>query len=159
MLVKCQGCGEKIDKDIAFKIVVKNVNRYYCTESEYLNIANIKKTKDNTYLYINDIFGYKVVNTVLFKEINEIANTHTYLKISNYIYENNKFLCSAMQKDFNNEYCKIKYFTAILKNNLSDYIINKEISPKKIEIDIPKDNYKPKIRRKSLLEFEQEDGE
>lgn len=35
MLVKCRKCGNKIDRNNAFKVVVDNKNVYYCNEKEY----------------------------------------------------------------------------------------------------------------------------
>lgn len=159
MLVKCQSCGLKTDRDIAFKIKVQGINKYYCTENEYLKIINEKKIKDDTYITIYEIFGYKIMHTTLFKEVSELATVYTFDKINKYLSLNKAYITSTMQKDFKNEYAKIRYFMAIIRNNLKDFTDgDKEIVIKTKEIDIAKDNYKPRKKRKSLNEFEEEVG-
>lgn len=37
MIVKCKECGNKIDRDTAFKIRLRDQNNYFCSESEYKN--------------------------------------------------------------------------------------------------------------------------
>ena len=62
-----------------------------------------------------------------------------------------------MGKDFSSEYAKIRYFSAILKNSLTDY------KPKvKVEIDWQKpvetykSNYKQKVVRVGFDDLEEE---
>ena len=38
-----------------------------------------------------------------------------------FLKENEAYLHNVMQKEFNSEYSEIRYFTAILKNNLTDF--------------------------------------
>ena len=67
MLVKCRQCGTKIDRKTAFKVVVGGKNAYYCNEAEYQKTLHEKEIKTITYDCINQIFGYKVLNSALFK--------------------------------------------------------------------------------------------
>lgn len=160
MLVKCKICGNKIDRKCAFKVIVNEKNNYYCTEEEYNEWKSNKDIKDSIYEVIFNIFGHKTINTILYKEINEIGNLYGYKNILNYINDNKNYLYSVMQKEFKSEYAKIRYFSAILKNNISDY--TKKLPPeviKKVEADIPKDNFKPRKRKKCISEFENEMGD
>lgn len=159
MLVKCKGCQEKIDRDIAYKIVINGKNNYYCNEQEYKDIKNKKEIKDNTYLKIYDIFGRKITNTILFKEVNELADIYGYEIIYAYLDKNQDYLSNVMAKDFNNEFGQIRYFSAILKNSLTDFKVENKVVEKKLIVDIPKNNFKPKQRKKSLIEYEMEVGE
>lgn len=159
MLVKCKGCQEKIDRDIAYKIVINGKNNYYCNEQEYKDIKNKKEIKDNTYLKIYDIFGRKITNTILFKEVNELADIYGYEIIYAYLDKNQDYLSNVMSKDFNNEFGQIRYFSAILKNSLTDFKVENKVVEKKLIVDIPKNNFKPKQRKKSLIEYEMEVGE
>ena len=159
MLVKCVHCGEKIDRDLAFKVRVGKVNKYYCTEMEYKTEVGKKEVKDNVYILIDNIFGYKITHTSLYKEISEISTIHTFSKINEYLIDRQKDLSSIMSRDFSSEYGKIRYFSAILKNSLTDYIVKKEEIKKEIIVDIAKDNYTIRKRRKTLLDFEEEVGE
>lgn len=159
MLVKCKGCQEKIDRDIAYKIVINGKNNYYCNEQEYKDIKNKRKIKDNTYLKIYDIFGRKITNTILFKEVNELADIYGYEIIYAYLDKNQDYLSNVMSKDFNNEFGQIRYFSAILKNSLTDFKVENKVVEKELIVDIPKNNFKPKQRKKSLIEYEMEVGE
>lgn len=159
MLVKCRGCFNKIDRDLAYKVVVKGVNHYYCNKQEYDEIQKKRQSKDNTFLCINDIFGYKVTSTVLFKEINGLHDTYTYEKILAYLQENQQYLQQVMEKKFVSEYAKIRYFAAILKNNLADFRLRKPEFVKLVDIDMSSSRYKRKKQRKALSEIEQEVGD
>ena len=77
MLVKCRYCDNKIDRKDAFKVVVDGKNIYYCNEAEYLTVLHDRKIRDDTYECINEIFGYKVINTALFKELSfQVPNSY-----------------------------------------------------------------------------------
>lgn len=156
MLVKCQCCGNKVDRNEAFKVVVGERNTYYCNENEYKSIIQDREYKRRMFLCINDIFEYKVVNTALFKEINEIHKSFSFEHIFKYLRDNKEDIIAQLsRRSFQNEYNQIRYFSAILKNNLSDYVETKEDPIKIIEVDIPKDNYKRKTKRRSLSEIEE----
>lgn len=159
MLVKCRICGNKIDRDIAYKVRNKNINEYYCDKNEYLERLEKIKIKDYTYEKIFYIFNRKVTNTVLFKELSELENVYGYEIIYKYLCENEKYLICVLSKDFKSEYAQIRYFSTILKNSLADFKIEIKQPEKKIEIDIPKVKYAQRKKRKSLYEIEQEVGE
>jgi ribosomal protein L16 Arg81 hydroxylase len=159
MLVKCRICGNKIDRDTAYKVRNKNVNEYYCNQDEYLEKLEKIKIKDNTYEKIFNIFGRKVTNTTLFKEISELESVYGYENIYQYLCENEKYLSNVLSKDFKSEYAQIRYFSTILKNNLADFKVESKQPEKKIEIDMPTVKYAQRKKRKSLLEIEQEVGE
>lgn len=158
MLVKCRACGNQIEKNEAYKVSKNKVNYYYCNKEEYMNIYNQKQIKDNVYNEINDIFGYKITNTALYKEINEIHQIYTYEQIISYLKANHQYLSDVLNKEFKSEFAKIRYFSAILRNSLKDFIIeeNKKEIRKEINIEITQNNYKPKTRRKSMTDFEDE---
>ena len=71
---KCKYCGKSIDTNSAYKIVVGKTNRYYCNEEEYNIIHKAQQIKDDTYNLIYEIFGRKITNTILYKEINELSD-------------------------------------------------------------------------------------
>ena len=154
MLVKCRLCGTKVDKKEAFKVVVGGKNTYYCNESEYQKVLHEREVKDNTYECINQIFGYKVLNSALFKEINLLLEVYSYEHILAYLIENKEYLTRVLKKDFTSEYAKIRYFAAILKNNSADFKMEEPEESKKIEIDMPIIN-----KRRSLSEIEEQVGD
>lgn len=98
MLVKCRLCGTKVDRENAFKVVVGNKNAYYCNEAEYQKVLHNREVKDNTYTCINEIFGYKVLNSALFKEINLLLETYSYEHILAYLMENKNYITKVLEK-------------------------------------------------------------
>lgn len=191
MLVKCRKCGNKIDRNDAFKVVVDNKNVYYCNEKEYeehvkekqkiererfikkkeQQLLKQKKEKEKIireriYDSITRIFGYLPKNTALYKEMNELIVCFGYELIDDYLKEREDYLYDTIQnKNFESEYGKIRYFSAILKNTLVDFENKrqekKEESAKVYDINVVKMKFKRKQKRKSLEEIENniEDGE
>ena len=153
MLVKCKCHSEKIDRGTAFRVIVSNKNEYYCTEQDYLKIKEDKEIRKILIDKINDVFGYVITNTILFKELSEISKVYPLAKINSYINENLQLLQKYMSKSFNNEYGKIKYFTTILKNNLKDYIISTPVAVKQSDAEIVGVRYRAKTRKKSMDEY------
>lgn len=122
MLVKCRICGNKIDRKEAFKVSVEGKpNAFYCSKAEYNEMIEDRKCKDDTYYCIYDIFGYKVTNTVLYKEVGELGKIYGFKLILSYLHDNEEYLTRIVGREYNNEFAKIRYFTAILQNNLTDY--------------------------------------
>ena len=166
MLVKCRHCGNKIDRKEAFKVVVGGKNAYYCNEDEYLLSKKLKGDKDGTYNIINQIFGYEVKNSALYKEINTIRIDFSYESILMYLKQEFDYLHSIMcEKDFQSEYGKIRYFSAIVKNNLPNFMRDqemkwqREVAPVEVQVDMPEMTYVRKKKRKPLIEIEQEVGD
>lgn len=161
MLVKCKACGTKVDRNEAFKVVVDGKNAYYCNEAEYQDVLHKREVKDNTYKCINEMFGYKVLNSALFKEMNLLHEVYSYEHIFAYLEENKDYITSVLHRDFKNEYAKIRYFSAILKNSLADFHPKKVEQPKVVEVDVdmPKANYKRGSQRRTLTEIEEQVGE
>lgn len=157
---KCKYCGKSIDTNSAYKIVVGKTNKYYCNEEEYNIIHKAQQIKDDTYNLIYEIFGRKITNTILYKEINELSSVYLFEKIETYLSRNKEYLSNLIQnKTFQSEYAQIRYFSAILKNNLTDFKYEKkEKINKNIEIDMPSYKFKRKTSKKSLAEYEQEAG-
>lgn len=159
--VKCPACGATLDKCMAFKVTVGKANRYYCTEQEYINKARkdalLKMVKDDTYEKIYDLFGYIITNTVLFSSISSLASVYSYEKIRSYLCDNKAMLERVLNKSFQSEYAKIRYFSAILSNNLADYIpTEEEIFITDNEYELVEIKYKPKQKRRSMYDLEME---
>lgn len=91
-------------------------------EEERQNIEKRKAEKDKAYYLICDIVGRKeVINTILWKEWavwNKVADNKA---IGQYLEENKDYLMNVISKIENTELSRIRYLSAILKNNLGDY--------------------------------------
>lgn len=134
MLVNCKCCGNKIERESAYKVMTDKGNKYYCSKAEYEAMQKEKTDKDAIYTEIVDIFGYKIQNSALFKEWkcwNELASNE---KILSYIQENKDYIKGAVGKLNSTEYAQIRYVSAILKNSLVDYKVGSRKEPEKIEV-------------------------
>lgn len=149
--VKCRFCGKQIDRDTAFKVKHGRSNWYYCNEEH----SKAKTPKDKFFDIAYSIFG-KTTNTIFFKEMEEIACVHGYEKMKSYLEDNEAYLNIVMQKSFSSEYGRCRYFSAILKNNLGDYTINKPKAIKNVEVEMytpTKKKTKKREQRKGMDEI------
>lgn len=138
---KCKICGSDLDTKTAYKVTDKNgKNKYYCSSEEFeTEEARKKKAKENrdkVYYLICDMFGYEIVNTKFFAEWllwNKLKSDEIIYK---YLRDNETYLQQVCDKSYKNEYNKIMYFSAILKNSLRDYVPKVEAVEKpKVEVE------------------------
>ena len=113
MLVTCQICKNKIERDTAYKRVVGKANKYYCSEQEWQIEEDKKKKaaedKDKVYRLICDILGEKeVLNTALWKEKTIWNKAFSDEIIAKYLAENKDYLVSAVSRLSGTEYAKIR---------------------------------------------------
>lgn len=157
MLVKCRSCSNKIERNDAYKVTINGKNEYYCNEKEYKQKLKQVENKDNTFKMINEIFGYEVINSAIFKELKEISAKHPYDKIYSFLCDNKAMLERSMSKTFTSEYGKIRYFTTIIKNNIVDYIqVEDEPYITDNEYEVLDIKYKPKKKRRAMSDLERE---
>jgi hypothetical protein len=153
LLVKCKGCGNKIERDTAFKVVIKDKNTYYCNANEYETINTEKESKNKVIDLSFELIG-KTTNTALFKELTEIANVHTYTKMLKFMEENFIDLDVAISSNnpYVHEYAKIRYFAAIIKNQIGDFkekVENTEVH----DFDYVEDVKYTPTKKKSFTDF------
>lgn len=162
---KCRICGAQLDTAIAYKVVVKGVNKYFCSETEYRNEETKKQqaieNKNNTYSLMCDILGVNdIVNTSLWKEYNEWLKIADASKINDYLGANKDYLIKVTSRLDNNQFARIRYISAILKNSLADFKPKKiEVITPKLDIDITMYDMSPsptRKRRRALSELEDE---
>ena len=156
MRVKCRYCGERVEKEDAYKD--PNKNSYYCSEEHYLAIMNkredFQKEKeekkqnkiDPVYEEVADIFGYRIQNSQLFKEMKLWRSICDDEKILAYLQEHKNYIKNKLEQLDSNEYSQIRYVSAILKNSLADYKKTARIDPEKINVDC--EIYEPIVSKK-----------
>ena len=170
MRVKCRYCGERVEKEDAYKD--PNKNSYYCSEEHYLatmkNREDLQKEKeekiqkkiDPVYEEVADIFGYRIQNSQLFKEMKLWRSICNDEKILAYLQEHKDYIKSKLEKLNSSEYARIRYVSAILKNSLKDYAATVRVEPEKINVDC--EIYEPTVfakkKRRGLSELEDEVG-
>lgn len=166
MLVTCKICGNKIERNEAYKVTTisptsgKPYNKYYCSEAEYQ--AKKKKTEDHYKVLdlIDEILGAKILNTAVCKE-KAIWNTAFSDEIIiKYLEENKEELTKAISRASDSEYARIRYLSAFLKNNLRDFKPKAEVqeAPKIVVEEHYETKYKAKSRQ-ALEDFEEDDDE
>lgn len=132
-------------------------------KEEYdLSVQQRKAAKDKVYYLICEIVDRKeIINTILWKEWalwNKVSSNET---IGIYLEENKSYLCDAVSRLENNEFLRIKYLSAILRNKLGDFkpkVTVKEDVKLKIKVDetfyAPIST--PHNKRRSLADLEDE---
>ena len=120
-LVICKICGNKLDRETAYKVKGKNTNRYFCNRKEYFDKHGAKET-----LSLADKIMGESLSKDIKKEITNLAEIYGYTKIYDYLSYEYDYLSKTMQeKTFNDKNHKIKYFAVILKTHLPTF--NKQI--------------------------------
>ena len=158
---KCRICGTSHNTKDAYKVVVNNKNQYYCSQVEYEeNLAQKEKEKedrDRLYYLICDMFGYQIQNTQFFAEWTLWNKLKSDEIIYKYLRENENYLQQVCDRSFDNEYHKIRYFSAILKNSLRDFVPKVEVveKPKVVVEEYYETKHKPKTRQ-ALEDFEED---
>ena len=137
--VKCRACGKKIDIDAAFQ---GSPRMYYCSEQEYKIELKFWNT---VYEFIGN-----TKNTLLFKEA-ALWGSHS--KVLSFMQDNKAQIEQSMARSFDSEYKKIRYFSAIIKNNIADYVPSQPEIEHQVSDEIYDCKYKPKKRRKCLRDY------
>lgn len=178
MRVTCRYCKSKIEKKDALQIPGEKYNTYYCNQECYSKANAEKKAKeierlakkqekeenkqkriDPVYEEIADIFGYRIANSALFKEMKLWRGICDDTKILAYLQENRDRIKSAMERASSSEYARIRYVSAILKNSLADYNV-KNIEAEKTTPGITVDeDYIMPINKKKKTERRKGFGE
>lgn len=158
MLVTCQICKNKIERDAAYKRVVGKANKYYCSEEEWQTEEDKKKKvaedKDRVYRLICDILGEKeIINTILFKEWQIWLKVADNEKIGNYLEENREYLSSVIGRLQSSEFAKIRYLSTIIKDKIKGFVPKPKVEKHERQIEVygvGPSNYKPKETRRGL---------
>lgn len=162
MQVKCRVCGKKIEKQDAYAVITDKDRKYYCSKEELDDFEAKKKLKNDIYDIICDIFGYKIQNSALFKEQKSWHNLCDDEKIFAYLQENRDYITNTIKRLDSSEFAKIRYFSAILKNNLHDFASKNSIKPieeKQILEIVVDDDYIMPVNRKKKTERRKGFGE
>lgn len=101
---------------------------------------------DPVYEEVSDIFGYRTQNSVLFAEMKLWRGICDDAKILAYLQEHKSYIKNKLERLDNNEYSRIKYMSAILKNSLADYNKTIRVEPEKINVDC--EIYEPTVSTK-----------
>lgn len=164
MLVKCDLCGKMIEKSTAYRTET-TVNKRdgtigskkikACSESEWLHKLKLDADKKEMWELVQKYLG-ETNNTVLFKEEKLWGSPD---KVVRFIKENETLFNIMDNKIFNTECHKIRYFSAIIKNNIND--MPDEVVPEvsnetndTIELEVYENKHKNIRKRRCLTDYE-----
>lgn len=177
MRVVCKYCKAKVEKADALQVPGEKYNTYYCNQECYDKANAEKKAKeierlankqekeenkqkriDPVYEEIADIFGYRIANSALFKEMKLWRGICDDSKILAYLQEHKIYIKNKLEQLDSNEYSRIRYVSAILKNSLADYKRTVRIEPEKINVDceIYEQSFSTRKKRRGLNALEDE---
>lgn len=162
---KCRICGATLSTDTAYKLIGPNgKNAYYCSLEEYEAEENRKKKvqadKDRVYRLVCELLGTTdVINSALWKEWAEWGKVADDEKIAAYLQQNRDYLTRVMTRATGTAYGRIRYLSAVIKNNITDFKEQKAEEPKVVQIDMTMYDTTPlvpKRKRRSLASLEDE---
>ena len=177
MRVVCKYCKAKVEKADALQVLGEKYNTYYCNQECYDKANAEKKAKeierlankqekeenkqkriDPVYEEIADIFGYRIANSALFKEMKLWRGICDDSKILAYLQEHKIYIKNKLEQLDSNEYSRIRYVSAILKNSLADYKRTVRVEPEKINVDceIYEQSFSTRKKRRGLNALEDE---
>lgn len=174
MQVKCQICGKSIDRSIAYKVVVGDANKYFCSEEEFNadkarkdHAKEVLETIAECYQYCSG-YGEPPYNVVK-KELKENLGAVDVETIYQFVKENREKLKKTVEKKverdgpFSQVYFSFRYLSAIIKREILERDWkSKQVAPtvQKTGIDLNFYNVKPNTnqlkKRRSLDELEDE---
>lgn len=165
---KCRYDKAPLDTKTAFKVVVDGKNTYWCSEQCYAKYLVDKEKQENInaeyaeiYKLTSKIFGYEIGSYPLLRaQIQLIEKTATRQKIIQYLKSEMVFLSNVMNREFDDEFCRIRYFKSVIASKIHDYKPNQAInvSNEKIETCGAEDiMYKPATSRRGLAFLEEDD--
>ena len=128
--VKCMICKKSIDIDKAYVAEIKigkdnkTTKKYSCAKEEYDNYNEEKTRKKirekRMSEVINRIINRENKNTLLFQKEREWISVPFALEA---IENNEDYITRIIQnKAFNSEYAELRYLSAVIDNNLNDWI-------------------------------------
>lgn len=174
MQVKCQICGKSIDRSIAYKVVVGDANKYFCSEEEFNadkarkdHAKEVVETITECYQYCSG-YGEPPYNVVK-KELKENLKAVDVETIYQFVKENREKLKKTVEKKverdgpFSQVYFSFRYLSGIIKREILERGWKaKQVAPivQKTGIDLNFYNVKPNTnqlkKRRSLDELEDE---
>lgn len=174
MQVKCQICGKSIDRSTAYKVVVGDANKYFCSEEEFNadkarkdHAKEVLETIAECYQYCSG-YGEPPYNVVK-KELKENLKAVDVETICQFVKENREKLKKTVEKKverdgpFSQVYFSFRYLSGIIKREILEKNWKaKQVAPtvQKTGIDLNFYNVKPNTnqlkKRRSLDELEDE---
>ena len=175
MLVKCQICGKKIDREDAYRVehVTKSgskSNKYYCNEEEYENDRKEKEYYKECQYLLDQLFQEVIVDNTRNKKLSELHKAgYSYETIYTCISDISKTIENALvikRDDFkgkNAMYMKLAYVFGIIKKEITKYEHKDKSKTMNASYlkpeEIAKSKRKVKQEKRSLMDIIKQKGE
>ena len=174
MQVKCQICGKSIDRSTAYKVVVGDANKYFCSEEEFNADKARKDHAKEVFETITECYQYcagygEPPYNIIRKELSENLKSVDVETIYQFVKENREKLKKTVEKKverdgpFSQVYFSFRYLSGIIKREILERGWKaKQVAPavQKTGIDLNFYNVKPNTnqlkKRRSLDELEDE---
>lgn len=142
-ICKCRYCKNQLNSREAYSVLENNQKKFYCSEEHYkldlqqkAEATKIKQEYDDIFEVTKEIFGYEFGGyAILKKQIVELEKLSTREKILSFLEENKGWLKTVMNKDFANDFVRVKYYTAVLSSRLHDYKPKVEIQKPQVTVE------------------------
>lgn len=158
--VKCKECGNKLERSDAYLVesisekTLKINKKYYCDEKCYKKQETRKELIIKCNDLMEEILDIPIRSNIYFNKMySPIIKRYDYDVIYEFLTSEKDYIEQQMEdKDFNTVNVKLKYFLAIMQNNIGKYeqvIKNKESFKEDIKHEIFEDiEFKPVIEKK-----------
>lgn len=158
--VKCKECGNKLERSDAYLVesisekTLKINKKYYCDEKCYKKQETRKELIIKCNDLMEEILDIPIRSNIYFNKMySPIIKRYDYDVIYEFLKSEKDYIEQQMEdKDFNTVNVKLKYFLAIMQNNIGKYeqvIKNKESFKEDIKHEIFEDiEFKPVIEKK-----------
>ena len=158
--VKCKECGNKLERSDAYLVesisekTLKINKKYYCDEQCYKKQETRKELIIKCNDLMEDILDIPIRSNIYFNKMySPMIKRYDYDVIYEFLTSEKDYIEQQIEdKDFNTINVKLKYFLAIMQNNIGKYeqvIKNKESFKEDIKHEIFEDiEFKPVIEKK-----------
>lgn len=160
--VKCYVTNEVGSSETFFQSTVSGVKKYFKSKDIYNKWLREKQDKKEACAIILEILGFEH-SAILNKEITLLNNSYSYDIILLTVQKSKEVIDWAVNKKLtdSNEFQKVKYLMAIIKNKINDVaksqIINKPQKEQKLDIDLINDMQKSVHTAKDITNFLEDD--
>lgn len=152
-LVKCRLCEQKNKQKDSYKHIEKDKNIYFCNKKHYKEFYEKKESRRKILEICDELFGTKVsTDTFFLRELKEYENNYKALQ---WLLEDRFIdIDISLSKDFRTLNFKIKYFFAIIKKDITNYINQQKINEVIYQpLEVVEINYKQVTRKKTIMEI------
>ena len=129
---KCRYCGKVLDTDIAYRMVVNEKNRYYCSAQHYQDELDNKIYRVMLMNLCYDLLNIKFKDggTFVSKNIEQIKGEYSYKQLYQIVDDMSLDIQMALE-DIQNNGGKMPYMFAMIKNRL--FTLNDTPYERKVE--------------------------